>query len=396
MKPDTLQSEKALPGLKPTEARSRCVQLVRSFVTRLNDSKRQGQSNCFDEMAALLLLMLTRGRNRPPSQDLIEFCEGLTETVRELLAGTEAHRRLALERNDPVEAARWQSLKRDLDFGLARAFGSFCALARAEAMFTDSADLLVEMMMLAKGNSDEAKKLVARYQKFVAGKFAVRHRRKPLFESVLEFLARETANHVKHLAELAERFPAQIMPLARRSSAWPVMRSERDAEGYGFSYAVRVLELGRDYPVDTSPSARFRPSSPMERYLTSWVERVHEFRLSVSYSHPRWSRPRTPSAETIRRCWRDKNEPEPGPSVVAVLRQALGMPPLTKTTSVKWSERVIVPLIMLTDAGTHEETCRTPALQAIWREIRVKNAQAFKRRLLIAVRQTLRERARPG
>ena len=174
------------------------------------------------------------------------------------------------------------------------------------------------------------------------------------------------------------------------------MRSERDVEGYGFSYAVRVLELRRDYPADTNPSARFRPSSPMERYLASRVERLHEFRLSVSYRHPRSSRPRTPSAETIRRCWRDENEPEPGPSVVAVLRQVLGMPALTKTTSVKWSDRVIVPLIMLTDAGTHEETCRVPALQAIWREIRVKKAQAFKRGLLIAVRQALRDWARPG
>src|SRR5258708_3721198 len=133
-----LQSEDALPDLGPADARSRCVQLVRSFVTRLNHSKRHGQSKCFGELGTVLLLMLTRGRVRPPSQDLIEFCQGLTETVRELLAGTNAHRRIALERNDPVEAARWQSLKRDLDFGLARSFGSFCALARAEATFTDS------------------------------------------------------------------------------------------------------------------------------------------------------------------------------------------------------------------------------------------------------------------
>jgi len=340
--------------------------------------------------------MLTRGRARPPSLDLIEFCEGLTETVRELLAATEAHRRRALERNDPVEAARWRSLKRDLDFGLARSFGSFCALARVEATFSDSADLLMEMTMLAKGNSDEAKRLLARHQRFVAGRFAVTDKGEPLSESVLEFFAWETANHVKHLAELAVRFPAQIRPVARQLPAWPVMRSERDVEDYGFGHAVRVLELGGDYPLDTSPSARFRPSSAMGRYLDSWAERLHEFRLSVGYSHPLSSRQARPNAETIRRCWRDENEPEPGPSVVAVLRQVLRMPALTKTTSDNWSNRVLVPLIMLSDAGTEEETCRTPVLQAIWRQKGGKSAYAFKCRLLTAVRQTLRDRARPG
>ena len=45
----------------------------------------------------------------------------------------------------------------------------------------------------------------------------------------------------------------------------------------------------------------------------------------------------------------------------------LGMAALTDTTSDNWSKRVMVPVIMLSDAGTDEETCRAPLFEAIWR-----------------------------
>ena len=86
--------------------------------------------------------------------------------------------------------------------------------------------------------------------------------------------------------------------------------------------------------------------------------------------------------EIIRRRWPNENEPEPGASIIAVLRVALKLQPFTKETSDDWSKRVFVPLITLSDAGSNEKICRAPALLAIWRQKGVKSAPTFRSRSL--------------
>jgi len=77
-----------------------------------------------------------------------------------------------------------------------------------------------------------------------------------------------------------------------------------------------------------------------------------------------------------------------------LLQLIMRMPPLTKATTDEWSRRVLIPLIMLSDAGSDETTCKEPALQAIWRQNGVKSSATFKSRLLTKVRQTLRSMAK--
>jgi hypothetical protein len=221
--------------------------------------------------------------------------------------------------------------------------------------------------------------------------------RDPALESTVESFAWDTVLRVRRLAELCKRYPAQAENVARQLLAWPVMSTMPFLEaGEDFRNASYVFELGRDYPLDTSSRARIHSGSVMGRYLTQWIKRLHEFRLSIRFRPQEVPGQAKPDEETIRRCWGSEHEPEPGPKIVAVLRVALTLPALTKATSREWSQRALVPLIMLSDAGSDETTCREPALQAIWRQKGVKSAGTFRSRLLSTVCQMVRKRARPA
>jgi len=218
----------------------------------------------------------------------------------------------------------------------------------------------------------------------------------PALESTVESFAWDTVQRVRRLKKLCKRYPAQAENVARQLLAWPVMSSTPYLTGDDTWDDYVDLELGRDYPLDTRSRARIHLGSVMGRYLTEWIERLHEFRLSIRFRPQEVPGQARPDEETIRRCWRGENEPKPGPKIVKVLRVALTLPALTKATSHEWSQRALVPLIMLSDAGSDETTCREPALQAIWRQNGVKSAGTFRSRLLSAVCQMVRKRARPA
>ena len=221
--------------------------------------------------------------------------------------------------------------------------------------------------------------------------------RDPALESTVESFAWDTVQRVRRLAELCKRYPAQAENVARQLLAWPVMSTMPFLEaGEDFRNASFIYELGRDYPLDTSSRTRIHHGSAMGHYLTQWIKRLHEFRLSIRFRPQEIPGQAKPDEETIRRCWGSEHEPEPGPKTVAVLRVALTLPALTKEKSDEWSKRALVPLIMLLDAGADEATCREPALKAIWRQKGVKSAGTFKSRLLSTVCQMARKRARPA
>ena len=132
----------------------------------------------------------------------------------------------------------------------------------------------------------------------------------------------------------------------------------------------------------------------MGLYLTRWIKRLHEFRLSVNFRPPEIPGQAKSDEEVIRHYWREGDESEPCPDTIAVLQVALKLSPLTKATSHEWSKSLLVPLIMLSDAGTDETSCREPVLQTIWRQKGVKSVGTFKSRLLSAASQMVRDRAR--
>jgi hypothetical protein len=210
-------------------------------------------------------------------------------------------------------------------------------------------------------------------------------------EYSVESFAWETVQRVRLLGELTRKYPDRARNVARQILEWPVL-SEFGELGDGGGFLD--LQLGRDYPLDRQTRSRLHHGSPMGRYLTDWILRVHEFRLAVSF------RPQTASGhagldeETIRSCWPTRKENGPRSEIVALLKVALELPPLTKATSDEWCKRLLIPLIMLSDAGEDEAACREPALQVIWRQKGVKSAGTFRSRLLSIARQMVRDRVR--
>ena len=81
--------------------------------------------------------------------------------------------------------------------------------------------------------------------------------------------------------------------------------------------------------------------------------------------------------------------------MVAALRALPHLPPLTKTTASEWTEKVLVPLILVTDARDWAN-CTEPVLQKIARQKGVKSKATFRSRLLSAVSATLERLARPA
>ena len=184
----------------------------------------------------------------------------------------------------------------------------------------------------------------------------------------------DTVARVKLLAEMAAKFPEPFRTVARQMPAWPVMRFRRETRRDSFWHVLYRLELGEDYPVDISHSARSHPSSALGQYLTRCVERLHRFRL--------------------RREWLNGSRRPRSVELKSLLELAVLMPPLSKATSDDWSRRVVVPLIMLCDAGRDEASCNEAALKTIWRHGAVKSVATFRSRLLTNVRQTLRSLAK--
>jgi hypothetical protein len=189
-----------------------------------------------------------------------------------------------------------------------------------------------------------------------------------------EKLVSDTVAQVLRLTALATQFPEAFRPVARQMPAWPVMHFKREASDPGYWRLLSRLELAADYPVDTGSDARSHPSSPTSRYLSRWIGRLHHFRVRGEWPADQWE--------------------SAAPELKELLDSAQRLPPLTKATSDDWSRRLLVPLIMLLDAGCDESSCTEPALQAIWRQKGVKSRGTFKSRLLTKVRQSLRSLAR--
>jgi hypothetical protein len=159
-----------------------------------------------------------------------------------------------------------------------------------------------------------------------------------------------------------------------------------------FQQLATRLELGVDYPLDASEGARFRPDTPLVRYLDPLVCKinyVHSFICGKTYESPEKER------EDLRIWWSDGLDHRAGDEVVEALRNVPQLPSLTKVTVAEWAEKAVVPVILVTDARDWKN-CDEPALRRIAKQTGVKSRATFKSRLLSAVSSTLRRLARPA
>ena len=204
--------------------------------------------------------------------------------------------------------------------------------------------------------------------------------------------ARDTYQRVEALDRLVDEFPDYIQIEARQMHGWPMLVHRHTNNRRRFQQLAERLELGVEYPLDASEGARFRLDTPLVRYLVPLIFRIHYVQRMASYStHESEEKER----ESLREWWWDGQDERPDDEVVAALRALPQLPPLTKATATEWTEKVIVPVIMATDARDWKN-CDEPALLRIAKQRGVKSRATFKSRLLAAVSATLRRLARPA
>ena len=197
---------------------------------------------------------------------------------------------------------------------------------------------------------------------------------------------------------LADEFPDIVRYAARRMHAWPMLVHRHTNNRRRFNQLADRLELGVEHPTDASESARFRPDTPLVRYLEPVIYRLHLFYYGSEFDHGSADlefESMEAENESIGRSWRQWPEDLPGEDILRVLRAARRLPPLTKATAAQWAEKAIVPLILVTDASDWAN-CTEPVLQKITKQKGVKSRATFKSRLLSAVTATLRRLARPA
>jgi hypothetical protein len=217
-------------------------------------------------------------------------------------------------------------------------------------------------------------------------------------DSYVEPFAWDVYQRVTELDRLADEFPDLVRHAARQMHAWPMLMHRHTNNRRRFRQLADRLELGVEYPLDASEGARFRPDTPLVRYLDPIICRLQSFCFDGAIYYGIGGKEFESveqENESIRRTWRQWPEDFPGEDIVQILRVARHLPPLTKATAIEWAEKAIVPLILVTDACDWAN-CTQPVLQKIAEQKGVKSRATFKSRLLAAVSATLRRLARPA
>ena len=293
---------------------------------------------------------------------------------------------------DPAKQAELEVILEQLDLALAFILRRVRTMANFRVEVTKSTDLLCDATLMAIGDGVEAARLIRYGEKnfpeisrlpdgsIDGGGFPGR-------------FAWDVYQRVEALDKLVDEFPDHIQTEARQMHAWPMLMHRHTNNRRRFQELAKRLELGVEYPTDASEGARYRPDTPMVRYLEPIIRRLH----TVRYYHDpdRKFESIAEENEFLGRFWWQWPEASPGEDILKVLRATCLLPPLTKATAATWAEKAIVPLILATDARDWKN-CKEPVLQRIAKQKGVKSRATFKSRLLAAVTATLRRLARPA
>jgi hypothetical protein len=330
--------------------------------------------------------------NRPDNTLAVELADSVLAILAQM-RNVSIRCENTLRRQDENSVALHATAKRileQLDFALALILRHF-GFINHRAELTECSDLLCEVLYgMAIGHSDAAY-LVRRWQE----KFPddVYNEDDSVSDgSFPDSFAWDVYQRVEALDQLADEFPDHIRPAARRMHAWPMLMHRHTNNRRRFQQLAKRLELGAEYPTDASEGARFRPDTPLVRYLDPLI---YQLNVTCQETRDMQFKSVTDEQHLLYMTWWTRLEDCPNEDVLAVIHAARLLPPLTKATAAQWAEKAIVPLILATDARDYEN-CNEPVLQKIAKQKGVKSRAIFKSRLLSAVTATLRRLARPA
>jgi hypothetical protein len=255
---------------------------------------------------------------------------------------------------------------------------------RARAETTHFEDLLCDVVCDRMGDGQDALRLMRRYHALSGDGTEANGDVTP--ETFPDMFAWDTYQRVSSLADLVEKYPKHIQHSARQMHGWPMIVSHHLDCVPEFQRLAELLEIGAEYPLAVGPRKRRGTETPMLHYLEPLICRLHVLRTVLIETEK--TRGHEDFARRLYPFWWDYTDKPPTPEVVAILKLVPTLPALTQQTAREWSRKVIVPIILIEDAGTRE-TCEIPALRNIWRHRSVKSKATFRSRLHSAVTDTL-------
>lgn len=309
---------------------------------------------------------------------------GVVPMIGDLLRKTEVG--LYSKSLDEEQRKELTAYAEQLDFALAVIYRHLGHLISWRARRTSSSDLFCEAWCIAKGDSAQAARLIRRCREQFPEELAAES------ENIVDSFAWETYQRVEELDRFADEFPDQVATAAPHMHGWPMIRQRHHDNRARFEALADRFKLGTQYPLDASKNARFRADTPMVRYLDGLVCHLDYVRgITHQTKYPSVEEEK----ESLRGWWRDGACENPSDAVLEILCLARTLPPLTKATSGEWGRKVIVPIILATDALDYKNS-KEPALKIIADQRGVKSVATFKSRLLAAILPTLRSMARPA
>jgi hypothetical protein len=280
-------------------------------------------------------------------------------------------------------------LRDHADMCLSQAVRYLQALMRIRAETSHSVDLMVESIMMEKGDGSGCLKLIEKYYERTGdpteGEGTV------IPSTFPDAFFWETVRRVEAIPDLAERYPEHLRFAAAHFQGLPMMVSHHIDITPEFVRLAELLRMGSQHPLDVSPRRKRGGITPAMNYLEPLVWRMHSL-WSVMMEND-GAEHRTFSSTMISNMWAsDFNEKIPDPQIES-LRKLATLPRLTKITAPAWTKEVIVPYILVSD-GTDPATSDEPFIRNIWNHRDVKSIPTFRSRLESAVNDFLERYSR--
>jgi hypothetical protein len=370
--------------------------LVKEFRAYLHLVITAGQLGRGKQLASLpgsQMLAYCRALAELPGNTLAQELAGPFRAILEQISGVAYPYEAVLRSQDEEMVALQEQARRvlgQLDLALGFMLRQLSPQARMRAEVTQDADLLCDWLHAITSSGPEAERLVRRYHQMFPEE---RNPDGPLDEGgFADHFAWDVYQRVAALDRLADEFPEHIRLAARQMHAWPMLMHRHTNNRRRFEALAKKLELGAEYPTDASEGARWRPDTPLVRYLEPLIHRLDLVYCELAGKEFESAEKEQAMAE---RFWWQWPEEKAGEEIIRIVCAARRLPALTKATASQWAEKALVPLILATDARDWQN-CQEPVLQRIAKQKGVKSRATFKSRLLAAVTATLRRLARPA
>lgn len=292
--------------------------------------------------------------------------------------GTLVTRMAEISRLGPELDSQAATVLKGLDLFITQLKLNVDYLAVVRAVRSEDSLLALDMAFDAAGNPEAAWYLTERYFKLEPEEEA-----EEATDGLYARLIDSACAAVSVLERLEQRAPRIVREVAKYYDRWPVLRRRSDK---GVQQSPAGETLGERYPLNATAVVHSVRRDSLRCYLEPRLVWLLRHGLPDG-SGPVARRKEVEDAMALRGCpWFLRLRVAP-PAAVKLLVEA-DLPPLCRDTADQWARELVVPFIMATDAAGLPELT-VPALQAIWKQGRVKSEKTFRSRLLDAVRKEL-------